>query len=42
MTAIEEAVEVVLSEGLVRPADLGGNSSTCQVGEAIVQKLKKE
>lgn len=42
MTAIEEAVEVVLSEGLVRPADLGGNSSTCQVGEAVVQKLKKE
>jgi 3-isopropylmalate dehydrogenase len=42
MTAIEEAVEAVLSEGLVRPADLGGNSSTYQVGEAVVQKLKEE
>jgi len=42
MTAIERAVEEVLSEGLVRSADLGGNSSTCQVGEAVVQKLKKE
>jgi 3-isopropylmalate dehydrogenase len=41
MTIIEKAVEEVLSEGIVRPADLGGNSSTCQVGEAVVQKLKK-
>ncbi len=39
--AIEEAVEKVLSEGKVRSHDLGGNSSTIEVGDEIVKKLKK-
>jgi 3-isopropylmalate dehydrogenase len=37
--AIEDAVEKVLSEGKVRSHDLGGNSSTEQVGNEIIKKL---
>ena len=36
---IEDAVEKVLSEGKVRSHDLGGNSSTIEVGDEIVKKL---
>jgi len=37
---IEDAVEEVLSEGKVRSHDLGGDSSTEQVGDEVVKKLK--
>jgi len=36
---IEDAVGKVLSEGKVRSHDLGGNSSTIEVGDEIVKKL---
>ncbi|GAH77261.1 unnamed protein product, partial [marine sediment metagenome] len=39
--AIENAVEKVLSEGKVRSHDLGGNSSTIEVGDEVVRKLKE-
>lgn len=39
--AIEDAVEKVLSEGKVRSHDLGGNSSTMEVGDEIVKKLER-
>ena len=39
--AIEDAVEKVLSEGKVRSHDLGGNSSTEEVGNEVVKKLKE-
>ncbi len=38
---IEDAVEKVLSEGKVRSRDLGGNSSTEEVGDEVVKKLKE-
>jgi len=38
---IEDAVEKVLSEGRVRSRDLGGNSSTEEVGDEVVKKLKE-
>ncbi|MBU4227020.1 3-isopropylmalate dehydrogenase [bacterium] len=38
--AIEDAVEKVLSEGKVRSHDLGGDSSTVEVGDEVVKKLK--
>ncbi len=38
--AIEGAVEKVLSEGKVRSRDLGGDSSTIEVGDEVVKKLK--
>lgn len=38
--AIEDAVERVLSEGKIRSHDLGGSSSTIEVGDEIVKKLK--
>ncbi|MEA3454809.1 MAG: isocitrate/isopropylmalate family dehydrogenase [Candidatus Caldatribacteriota bacterium] len=38
---IEDAVEKVLSEGKVRSHDLGGNSSTIEVGDEVVRKLKE-
>ena len=38
--AIEDATEKVLSEGKVRSHDLGGDSSTEQVGDEVVKKLK--
>lgn len=34
-----DAIEAVLEDGLVRTPDLGGSSSTSQVGDAIVGKL---
>jgi len=37
--AIENAVEKVLSEGKVRSHDLGGNSSTIEVGDEVIKKL---
>ena len=37
--AIENAVEKVLSEGKVRSHDLGGNSSTIEVGDEVVIKI---
>lgn len=39
--AIEDAVEKVLSEGKVRSHDLGGNSSTIEVGDEVIRKLKE-
>ncbi|MDD5014545.1 MAG: isocitrate/isopropylmalate family dehydrogenase [Atribacterota bacterium] len=39
--AIESAVEKVLSERKVRSHDLGGNSSTIEVGDEVVRKLKE-
>ena len=39
--AIEDVVEKVLSEGKVRSRDLGGNSSTEEVGDEIIKKLKE-
>jgi len=39
--AIEDAVEMVLSEGKVRSHDLGGDSSTIEVGDEVVRKLKE-
>jgi len=39
--AIEDAVEKVLSEGKVRSHDLGGNSSTMEVGDEVVRKLER-
>jgi len=39
--AIEDAVEKVLSEGKVRSHDLGGNSSTVEVGNEVVKKLRE-
>ncbi len=39
---IELAVEKVLSEGKVRTYDLGGNSTTQDVGNAIIEKILKE
>jgi 3-isopropylmalate dehydrogenase len=38
---IEDAVEEVLSEGEVRSHDLGGNSSTMEVGDEVVRKLRE-
>jgi isopropylmalate/isohomocitrate dehydrogenase-like protein len=37
---IEKAVMRVLSEGKVRTADLGGSSTTSEMGEAIASKIK--
>jgi len=39
--AIEDAVEKVLIEGKVRSHDLGGDSSTIEVGDKVVRKLKE-
>ena len=39
--AIEDAVEEVLSERKVRSHDFGGGSSTIEVGDEIVRKLKE-
>lgn len=37
--AIEDATETVLNEGKVRSHDLGGNSSTIEVGDEVVIKI---
>lgn len=39
---IERAVECVLSEGKVRTYDLGGNATTREMGDAIIEKILKE
>jgi isocitrate dehydrogenase (NAD+) len=39
---IEEAVKDVLLEGKVRTFDIGGTSSTTEVGEAIAEKIRKK
>ncbi|OFW46474.1 MAG: 3-isopropylmalate dehydrogenase [Actinobacteria bacterium RBG_13_35_12] len=39
--AVENAVEKVLSEGKVRSHDLGGDSSTIEVGDEVVRKLER-
>ena len=38
---IEKAVELILKEGKVRTYDLGGSSSTSDVGDAISQRIKE-
>jgi isocitrate/isopropylmalate dehydrogenase len=38
---IEGMVEKVLSERKVRSRDLGGDSSTIEVGDEVVRKLKE-
>lgn len=38
---IERAVQAVLKEGRYRTADIGGNSSTAEVGEAVAATLRK-
>ena len=37
--AVEAAVAAVLAQGKVRTPDLGGNSSTEEVGTAVLEKL---
>ncbi|MHA1785732.1 MAG: isocitrate/isopropylmalate dehydrogenase family protein [Candidatus Helarchaeota archaeon] len=37
---IETAIQEVLKEGKIRTYDLGGSSSTSQVGDAIAEKIK--
>ena len=39
---IETAVERVLSEGKVKTYDLGGNATTSEMGNAIVERILKE
>jgi 3-isopropylmalate dehydrogenase len=36
---LEKAVAAVLAEGKVRTYDMGGSSTTLEMGEAIAQKL---
>ena len=38
--AIEKAVTEVLVEGKIRTKDLGGNSTTSEVGDAIAKKIR--
>jgi tartrate dehydrogenase/decarboxylase/D-malate dehydrogenase len=38
-TAVERAVDWVLERGAVRPADLGGTSTTSDVADAVVGAL---
>ncbi|MEM3614850.1 MAG: isocitrate/isopropylmalate family dehydrogenase, partial [Nitrososphaerales archaeon] len=37
---VEDAVRVVLREGKVRTYDLGGSSTTEEVGDAVAEKLR--
>lgn len=37
--AVERSIAAVLAEGLVRTADLGGSSTTAEVGDAVLAKL---
>lgn len=41
-TAIVSSIESVLQEGVVLTPDLGGNSSTSEVGDRIVGEVKKQ
>ncbi len=38
---VEKAVQNVISEGKVRTRDLGGNSSTTEMGEAVIEAMEK-
>jgi 3-isopropylmalate dehydrogenase len=38
---IERAVSAVLKEGRIRTSDIGGSSSTSEVGEAVLSELRK-
>lgn len=38
---LEQAVAEVLVEGKIKTCDLGGNSSTSEVGDAVVEKLEE-
>jgi len=38
---IDQAVQAVLKEGKIRTYDLGGSSSTSEVGDAIANKIKQ-
>ncbi|HEV8563458.1 MAG TPA: isocitrate/isopropylmalate dehydrogenase family protein [Actinomycetota bacterium] len=40
-TAVERSVDAVLTEGRVRTRDLGGSSSTMQVGEAVAKAVAR-
>jgi 3-isopropylmalate dehydrogenase len=40
-SAIENAAEEVLSEGKVKSKDFGGKASTIEIGEEVINKLKK-
>ena len=35
-----DAIEAVLRDGKVRTYDLGGNSKTSEVGDAVVREIK--
>lgn len=39
--AVENAVESILSEGKIKTCDLGGNSSTIEVGDEIAKKIRE-
>jgi len=39
-TSVRGAMKEVLAEGKVKTRDMGGNSSTSQVGDAVTQRLK--
>jgi len=38
--AIEDAIATTLAESSVRTSDIGGSSSTTELGEAIAQRLR--
>ncbi|MBV8553112.1 MAG: tartrate dehydrogenase [Acidobacteriaceae bacterium] len=40
-TRIDRATQSVIAEGKVRTADLGGNSSTSEVADAVLEKLEE-
>jgi tartrate dehydrogenase/decarboxylase/D-malate dehydrogenase len=40
--SVEEAVDRVLSEGVIRTPDLGGTASTIEVAEAVASALQHE
>jgi isocitrate/isopropylmalate dehydrogenase len=39
-TGVREAMKAVLAEGEVKTQDMGGKSSTSEVGDAITKRLK--
>lgn len=39
--AVEDAIAATLAESAVRTPDIGGSSSTSELGEAIVKRLRK-
>lgn len=38
--AVEDAVRIVIEKG-IRTKDIGGSSSTVEVGDAVAEELKK-